>query len=96
MRKDGDTTIIEDSDLEPITKEEFKSIIEPVVDALMSLTKIAIELTAAGKEVDDEGFRQASSRAFEEIGRTIGAIKHTGEMINTLDLVAPGEETPNE
>ncbi|EOH4914252.1 hypothetical protein KUT41_18430 [Pseudomonas aeruginosa] len=96
MRKEGDTTIIEESDFEPITKEEFKSIIEPVMDAILSLTKVTMELSAAGKEVEDEEFRLASTRAFSEIGRTIYIMKHVREMMETLDMVPPEEDLTDE
>lgn len=96
MGDNGNTTIIGPSEFEPITKEEFKSIIEPVMDAILSLTRVTMELSAAGKELEDEEFRLASTRAFSEIGRTIYIMKHMREMMETLDMVPPEEELQDE
>ncbi|EOE7417517.1 hypothetical protein [Pseudomonas aeruginosa] len=96
MRKEGDTTIIEDSDLEPVTKEEFRAVIDPMMDCILSLAKATMELSAAGKRFEDSDFSRASSRAFYEVGRTIRAMRHVQDILSTFDMKAPEQDLRDE
>ncbi|MNJ59910.1 hypothetical protein D3C77_556170 [compost metagenome] len=68
------------------------SAVNPLMDSVMALTKAVMEMSVAGRSSSDEKFRDASERAFVQVGDAIEGLKRTRFELDLLASQPPEGE----
>lgn len=79
---------------EPAYMSDIIDAIEPVMETVMALTKAVLEMSVAGRSSEDEEFRDASERAFNQVGEAIEGLKRVRFEMDLMRSRAPDSTKP--
>lgn len=79
---------------EPAYMADIIDAIDPVMETVIALTKAVLEMSVAGRSSDDEIFREASDRAFKQVGEAIEGMKRVRFEMDLMRSRAPDTEKP--